>query len=236
LTPKLKHLLVAAALSGCALALTATGTGQAASTQVLFLKLNESAGATSARDASGQGHHGRIGSHVRMNGTFADWDRHPPSEEVSYGLKHLITVPDAANGSLDPGRGNFSIQMRFRTTDSFGNILQKGQATTPGGQVKMQIPKGRLTCMFKTAAGTATAGSGKVPLNDGDWHVVRCVRTPTSVTMYVDGVRAGRTNHDTGTLNNTKPWSIGGKAQCNGSPVSCDYFAGEIDYVIFTKG
>lgn len=235
MSTKPTRLLFATALASCALGV-ATTTGSAAGTQVLDLKLNESAGATVARDASGQGHHGTIGSHVKMNGSFADWDRHSPSEGISYGLKHLITIPDAANGSLDPGSGNFSITLRFRTSNSFGNVLQKGQATTPGGQVKFQIPKGKLSCMFKTASGTATASSGTRLLNDNAWHVVRCDRTPTSVTMYVDGVRTSRINHSTGNLNNTKPWSIGGKPQCNGATVSCDYFAGEIDYVRMTKG
>jgi hypothetical protein len=202
----------------------------------LYLRLNERAGATTARDSSGHGHAGRIGSHVKMNGRFADWDRHPPSEQRAYGLKHLITVADAPNGSLDPGAGNFSVTMRFRTSASFGNVLQKGQATTPGGQVKFQIPKGRLSCMFKTATGRATANSGTKRLDDNAWHVVRCDRTPSSVTMFVDGVRTGRTNHATGNLNNAKPWSIGGKSECNGSRISCDYFPGDIDYVVLTKG
>lgn len=215
--------------------LPASSTSAVAS-PVLNLQLNEKAGATVARDASGLNHHGTIGSHVTMNGAHADWDRHSPSEGISYGVRHLITIPDAANGSLDPGSGNFSITLRLRTKDSFGNVLQKGQATTAGGQVKFQIPGGRLSCMFKTASGTATASSGTKLLNDNVWHVVRCDRTPTSVTMYVDGVRTSRINHTTGSLNNTKPWSIGGKPECNGQTVSCDYFAGEVDYVTMTKG
>lgn len=209
---------------------------QGAQTSVLNLQLNEKAGATVAHDTSGRNHNGSIGSHVTMNGAFADWDRHSPAEGIAYGLKHLITIPDAADGSLDPGTGNFSVTLRFRTKENFGNVIQKGQATTAGGQVKFQIPKGKLTCMFKTPSGTATAGSGTKLLNDNAWHVVRCDRTPTSVTMYVDGVRTGRSNNPTGALNNTKPWTIGGKSECNAVSVSCDYFAGEIDYVSMTKG
>jgi hypothetical protein len=65
---------------------------------------------------------------------------------------------------------------------------------------------------------------------------VRCDRTPTSVTLYADGVRVGRNNNPTGTLDNTWPWSIGGKSSCDGVKVTCDYFAGEIDYIGLTKG
>ena len=203
---------------------------------VLDLQLNEPNGASTAVDQSGMAHHGAIGSHLVMNGSYADWDRHSPSEGVSYGADHLITIPDAADGSLDPGTSNFTVELRLRTKEKFGNVIQKGQARTYGGQVKFQAPKGKISCMFKTPQGTATAGSGTTLINDNVWHVVRCDRTQSSVTMYVDGVRTGRSNHYTGTLNNKKPWSLGGKPECDGVDVTCDYFAGEIDYVRLTKG
>jgi len=231
----IKLATIAAAISLSVVLSPAVNT-QAAGTSVLNLQLNEKVGATIARDTSGQNHNGTIGSHIKMNGAFADWDRHSPAEGIAYGLKHLITIPDAANGSLDPGISNFSITLRFRTSENFGNVIQKGQATTAGGQVKFQIPKGKLSCMFKTPSGTATAGSGTKLLNDNQWHVVRCDRTPTSVTMFVDGVQTGRNNNPTGALNNAKPWTIGGKSECNAVTVSCDYFAGEVDYVTMTKG
>ena len=145
-------------------------------------------------------------------------------------------MPDAADGSADPGTGNFSVTLRYRTTSKIGNVIEKGQATTAGGQVKFQQPKGVMGCMFKTPTGTATATSGAKVLTDGAWHIVRCDRTPTSVTMFVDGARTGSINHTTGNLDNAKPWTIGGKSECNGRTVSCDYFAGDIDYVKITKG
>lgn len=197
----------------------------------LDLELADTPGSITALDSSGLGHDGAIGSHVRMEGSSAYFDRHPPGEGIPYGFDHLISVPDAADGSLDPGAGNFSVEIRYRTKENFGNVLQKGQATTLGGQVKLQQPKGKMTCMFKTPTGTATAGSGATPLNDNLWHVVRCDRTPTSVTMYVDGVRTGKVNHTTGTLDNKKPWTLGGKSECDAVKVTCDYFSGDIDYV-----
>lgn len=215
---------------------TATAPASAGNGSVLDLQLDEQAGASTAVDASGLGHHGAIGSHVRMNGQSAYFDRHPPGEGVPYGLEHVISVADAADGSLDPGSGNFSVEIRYRTKENFGNVIQKGQSRTVGGQVKFQQPKGKLSCMFKTPQGTATAGSGTTPLNDNLWHTVRCDRTSTSVTMYVDGVRTGRANRFTGDLNNKKPWTIGGKTECDAVQVTCDYFSGDIDYVRLIKG
>jgi hypothetical protein len=216
------------------LALSATASGAAASSGVLDLELNESSGASTAVDSSGHHHDGRIGSLVRMGGGQATFPLLARNASLDSGP--LIEVPDAADGSLDPGKGTFTITMRYRTTHAFGNIVQKGQATSSGGQVKLQQPKGRLTCMFKTSSGTATAGSGPVQMDDGAWHTVQCVRTASSVTMYVDGKRTGRSSHSTGNLDNSLPWTIGGKPNCDGTTVTCDYFAGDVDYLRLTKG
>jgi hypothetical protein len=56
------------------------------------------------------------------------------------------------------------------------------------------------------------------------------------VTLYVDGVRTGVSNHTTGDLDNAKPWTIGGKPVCDGVEVTCDYFAGDVDRVRLSKG
>jgi hypothetical protein len=216
------------------------GAGAAAAAVTLDLQLNEPAGSTVARDSSGLGHDGRIGSHVRMNGAWADWDRHPPDARIWYGADHLIMVDDAADGSLDPGTANFSVEFRYRSTDKFGNILQKGQARAVGGQIKFQQPGGYVSCMYKSPTNQAAVKTS-IPLNDGQWHVIRCDRTATAVTLYVDGVFHKRIRKATGTINNTKPWTIGGKFECNpDDPTqgadSCDYFPGDIDYLTINKG
>lgn len=224
------------ATSATVAATAAPGSAAVGSGYVLDLPLNEAAGARTAVDRSGMGHNGTIGSHVLMNGDYAYFDRHSPSEGIDYNDEHMIMIPEAADGSLDPGSGAFSISFKMRNKEHFGNILQKGQSRTVGGQVKFQIPKGKLSCMFKTPTGTATATTGTMLLDDNLWHSIRCDRTPTSVTLYVDGVRVGRSNHVTGTLDNKKPWSIGGKSECDAVTVTCDYFSGGIQDLTMTKG
>jgi hypothetical protein len=209
-------------------------------TVTLDLELNEPAGSNVASDSSGFGHDGAIGSHIKMNGSYANIDRHSPDANIYYGADHLIMIPDAADDSLDPGTGNFVVEFRFRSTVKFGNVIQKGQATTAGGQVKFQQPKGFMSCMFKSPNGQAAIKSS-IATNDGQWHVIRCERTPTQVSLYVDGVFNKRIRHTTGNINNTKPWTIGGKFDCDTSDPtvgadSCDYFAGDIDWVRITKG
>lgn len=226
---------------GAAFGLVLAGpTAHGAATAVLDLELNEPAGSTVAVDASGLGHNGAIGSHITMNGSYADWDRHPPDAGIYYGAAHLIMVDDAADGSLDPGNSTFTVEFRYRTTDKFGNVLQKGQARTAGGQVKFQQPQGYMSCMFKSPTGQAAIRSSR-PLNDGQWHVIRCERTASEVSLYVDGVFDKRIVHATGTIDNAKPWTIGGKFDCDTSDPtvgadSCDYFPGDIDWIRITKG
>ena len=221
-----------------ALVLTHSAPASAVPVTVLDLQLNEAAGARTAVDSSGLGHHGVIGSHLVMNAEYATFDLHPETQHIAYRDAHLIVVPDAPDGSLDPGPGNFSVEVRFRTSlvgTETPNLLQKGQSGATGGQVKLQLVQGRLSCTFKTPQGTATDVE-EVAVADGGWHVVRCDRTPTSVTVFVDGARSGARNATTGTLNNTKPWAVGGKQQCDARSVDCDYFAGDVDYVRLTKG
>jgi hypothetical protein len=212
----------------------------AAPVTTLDLQLNEPAGATVAADSSGLGHNGAIGSHIKMNGSYANIDRHPPDAGIYYGAAHLIMIDDAADASLDPGTGNFTVEFRFRSTVKFGNVMQKGQAKTSGGQVKFQQPGGFMSCMYKSPSGQA-AIKASIATNDGQWHIIRCERTPTEVRLYIDGTLNKRIRKTTGNINNAKPWTIGGKFDCDTSNPdtgadSCDYFAGDIDWVRFTKG
>lgn len=235
----LKGFVVAAGVA--ALCLAPVVPAAAAPRAVLDLELNDAFGVRTAVDTSGSGHHAAIGSHVVMNGANAAFDYHSPTEAITYVDEHLVVVPDAADGSLDPARGNFSVQVRFRSSTAGNdpnetpNLLQKGQATARGGQVKLQFSLGRISCTFKTPQGTASVTSATF-VTDGAWHVVRCERTPSSVTVYVDGVRDGVRNATTGNLDNTKPWTLGGKEECDAVHVDCDYFAGAVDYVRITKG
>jgi hypothetical protein len=49
--------------------------------------------------------------------------------------------------------------------------------------------------------------------------------------MKVDGVVTGRNSNATGSIANTKPLTIAGKLNCDQVNTTCDYFAGDIDYV-----
>lgn len=193
---------------------------------VAVWEMDESSGSR-MYDSSGHGLHGTIGREVgRGGGTFGFERLDPDTPPARPG--HLIIVPD--HRELDPGRREYAITVRLRTTHHFGNIIQKGQATVAGGSFKMQIPNGRVQCWFRGSAGQVLAVAPRA-VNDGRWHTVRCERTRDGVRLSVDGRTVAGRYGATGTIANAWPISIGGKTDCDQIDVGCDYFAGEIDYV-----
>jgi hypothetical protein len=194
--------------------------------------MNEGPAARTMIDSSGHGYHGAIGNEV-LRGVSVDgatgyrFTRLEPNTPPTH-PQHLVTVADQPG--LDPGNRDYAVTIRLRTTYKFGNVVQKGQATVPGGNFKFQIPNGIVQCLFRGSEGTVMISSHHA-YNDGRWHVVRCERTTDRVTMTVDNTvetwRRGRT----GTIANTWPVSIGGKTNCTQLQVTCDYLAGDIDRV-----
>jgi hypothetical protein len=200
-------------------------------------EMNEPSGAHTMIDSSGHGLRGSIGREVgngvHVGGaTGYHFSRLEPDTPPTH-PRHLVTVPDFA--ALDPGDRDYTVTLRLRTTDYFGNIIQKGQATVAGGNFKLQIPSGLVQCLFRGSSGTVIVTAPHA-LNDGRWHTVQCVRTGAGVTLSADGSvvasRAGRT----GTIANSWPLSIGGKTSCDQVQVGCDYFTGDIDWVEIDAG
>jgi hypothetical protein len=201
-------------------------------------EMDEPDGATVMTDSSGNGIDGVINQdgldtgYVIDGATGYNWPRRPP-EQPPASPERVIQVPDSPH--LDPGGDTFTVEIRYRTKEKFGNIIQKGQSATKGGQWKIQNPQGLPSCLFKGSLGRA-ATRAKTALNDNTWHTLTCVRTPSSVTLYVDGVFENRKNGATGTIDNVIPMTIGGKINCDQIEITCDYFSGQIDYVRITRG
>jgi hypothetical protein len=209
----------------------ATAAGASSSSLIAYWGMNDSPGSHTMADGSGNGHRGRIGTEVhtgvRISGaTGFRFDRLEPDTPPTHPA-HLVTVPDS--NALNPGNRDYAVTIRLRTTEFFGNIIQKGQATVPGGNFKMQIPNGIVQCFFRGSDRTILAQSTR-HLNDGHWHTVRCDRTSDALTMTVDGTRVARTPGWTGRIANSWPLTIGGKVDCDQKKVGCDYYAGDLDY------
>ncbi|MET8908661.1 PKD domain-containing protein [Micromonospora sp. NPDC004551] len=229
---------VAALLVTTGVALGAAPAQATATRTVAFWSMDEPAGSTVLKDSSGNGRNGTVGAEVVTGALYAGatghrFATHLPTDQ-EYVPGHVNLVPHTTD--FNPDAGDFSFTIRYRTTYSFGNILQKGQGATIGGYWKFEAPGGKPKCLFRGGDGASRTGYTDVPINDGQWHTVTCNRTSTYVEMYVDGVRMSRLTGPTGTIANNWQLSIGGKSQCDGVKVTCDYFAGDIDYVKILKG
>lgn len=219
---------MASAALGAAVLLAASPAA-AAPSPVASWEMNEPSGVTMT-DSAGT-HDGTIGADVVLSGGTYRFPWVKPGSV--YRPQHIITVPNAPE--LNPRTNDWAVTTRFRTTKPFGNLMQKGQAGSPGGYFKMQAPKGVVSCLFRGSSGSKSVNSG-VALNDGAWHTVRCARVGASITMTIDGTKVRTATGATGTIANTVPLAIGGKPNCDAVTVSCDYWVGELDFVRIDVG
>lgn len=204
-----------------------------ATTPLAAWEMNEPAGASVMVDSVG-GFNGSNGTLVATGvSSLADTayrfsyfkPNTPPAQP-----QHNVTVPHTA--ALNPGTADYTVEIRYKTTKPFGNIAQKGQAGSVGGYWKIQLPQGEPSCLFRGGDGSTDSIRARgLKLNDGQWHTVRCERTATMVKLYVDGVYRGRNTGGSGTISNTQPLMVGGKNFCDQIVITCDYFAGDIDYL-----
>jgi hypothetical protein len=198
-------------------------------------EMNEAAGATVMPDSAGNAlgpFPGAIGNEVIVGGGYYRFPRLVPNTPPAH-PEHIVRVPNSTD--LNPGTKRYTVEVRLRTTNKFGNVTQKGQATARGGMFKIQIPQAEPSCLFRGPTGVTNATRARgLPINDGQWHTITCVRTidgTDSVELYLDGVFIGRNRGETGLIANDEPIYIGGKGDCDQIVVTCDYFGGDIDYV-----
>ncbi len=177
------------------------------------------------RDASGRGHDGTRGPAVGATGesfrfpeitTIPDTDR-------------LATIPDSPDFAV--GGSEFVVSVRVRTTSAGEhNLVQHGQNTVSQfWKIEVNANGDRPGVAHCTFVGEFESVGVSVDLriDDGDWHTVTCRHTSTATTIDVDGVWASK-DKVTGPIDNDQPISIGGKPECDGVDVECDYFVGEL--------
>ncbi len=228
--------LLAATIVGCAAAALGTSPAQAAimadPVAVADWQMNEATGATTMSDSSGSGITGVIGKLVKpgvagpetgnkVYGFPGNWGVIPVSDR-------LVVVDES--DVLDPNSGPWSVELRFKTKQSHPNIIQKGQATAPGGYWKIAMNSSGVTCHFRDGARNNMQLRPAVTVNDGAWHTMRCERSATGMAVTIDGKTFTRSG-SIGPVNNAAKLFIGGKLNCDWQTVSCDPFVGQIDYV-----
>ena len=150
---KFSRLKATALLGGLALASSALvhpPAGAASSARAVELEasweMNEPGGATTMIDSGPNGLHAAVDQSGLDTGVSFDgatgyaWAYRVPTAPPK-SPERVIQIPD--NPNLDPRGDTFTVELRYRTREKFGNITQKGQSATPGGQFKIQNPGGR---------------------------------------------------------------------------------------------
>src|SRR6476619_3408626 len=112
-------------LSAAALAASVAAAPAHAATASIQWEMNEAAGATVMHDSGSQGINGSIGSEVTtgvvVNGaTGFQFPRLTPNQPPTH-PQHLVVVPDQT--ALDPESGTYTVEIRYRTTNAFGNLI-----------------------------------------------------------------------------------------------------------------
>jgi Concanavalin A-like lectin/glucanases superfamily len=150
------------------------------------------------------------------------------------GTSAYVTVP--SSDTLNPGTSSFGViaWVNFTVPPTMGSdydIVRKGYAGTTGGQYKMYIATTRVAtaqarCAFQDAAQLQTyVVKGGPNLADGVWHQIRCIKTSTSVQLFVDGTTY-LLSASLGSIANNKPVVLGANLKSHS-----DYFNGTIDEV-----
>jgi hypothetical protein len=229
--------LTAAGLALLAIGAAVPAASGVATTTIANWQLNESSSASTMLDSGPNGINGTIGpavlTGVSQSGAIAyRWTSVKPAAPPPK-PERLVKVFDSR---LNPGTRDFAVTIRFRTTHSYGNMIQKGQSGNSGGYFKWEFPNGELKCLFKgrgPAGGliSRTVRSGSTRLNNGAWHTARCERLSDRIVMTIDGSITYTTMGWTGNISNSVPLTIGGKSNCDQVKVTCDYFAGDMDWI-----
>ena len=118
-------------------------------------EMNEGPGAHTMIDSGPNHYNGTIGSGLQtgvsvMGATGYRWAFVSPTAPPAK-PERLVQV--ANHSSLNPGTGNYTVTIRYRTTQHFGNMVQKGQAGS-SGYWKIENPNGRIKCLMKGSSKT----------------------------------------------------------------------------------
>ncbi len=143
----------------------------------------------------------------------------------------MQVVPESDKLDIPDPNVTQTITFRFKTNKPYGNIVQKGQATDAGGQIKIENPGGYTQCAYHGRNKSYVAVASPIKLNDNQWHTFSCVHMAKQIQVWVDGVQVAQKNFSTGSINNAYPFVVGGKSRCDQVKVTCDYYSGQIDWI-----
>jgi hypothetical protein len=148
------------------------------------------------------------------------------------GVSSFAEVPSAAD--LNPGAANIVIAVRLSTPYSpppapgDWDLVRKGDYDPTSSEYKIELQhSGQASCGFEGAAGYSEIIAGPA-VNDGQWHLIQCIKAPTQISLIVDGSVFSQAAN-VGTIENASPVVIGGRP-------GADWYRGTLDDVSIQVG
>ena len=197
-----------------------------------YWRLGETSGTTAANEIAG-GQTGAYQNGVVLGVTgvlVGDMNRAAGFD----GTNDQVSMGDPANGSLDFGASDFSVEAWVRTSVNGERVIaskRSAAAGTPYWQVTVTDDDGRrgeirANVFDGTVSRTAYGPSG-LRVDNGAWHhVVVVFDRDFGMVVWVDGVSRTSTGSFTGSLSNAGSFLIG-KSPSDSFP----YFSGTVDEV-----
>lgn len=106
-----------------------------------------------------------------------------------------LTVTDPADGSLDTGTSDFTVQFWTNTTQATGTertFLAKGAFGNPGYRFEMGSSVSRPAFRLQTSGASTQSSVGATDVNTGTWELVSySINRADDVTVLVDGTQVG---------------------------------------------
>jgi hypothetical protein len=136
----------------------------------------------------------------------------------------FTTIPDPN----DPNNGDY-------------DLIRKGVGSSKGGYWKLEIiPNStrtavRANCQMQGTTSAIKVTSPLSPLNDGNWHVLSCEKTDTTVTLWVDGKLSNSKAVTIGSISNTVALTLGAKPDADGN-IGGDWYDGDLDEASYQVG
>jgi hypothetical protein len=196
------------------------------------LRFTGKASKTTAIDVSGKNNDGRLHNVTVTKRGF-----------YSFNEPARIRVP--ASKSINPGTADYSYQVTMRLPKDYTfskdlSLVRRGAAKLSGAYYKMEIIHHRdskttvLVCAMRDKDGnTGYVQTTATGLNDGEWHILTCSKTDTTVQLDKDS--STYTKDDAvGNLSSSHPLFFG--AEQVDANTYWEHFPGHLDNITITKG
>ena len=143
----------------------------------------------------------------------------PPGASLQFETDDMVTIGNTLGNF---GLGNFTVEFKFRTSDSSTHFVTKRAVCNPDNFFNIGLGGGRVT--IETMAANINnanylSATGTTVVNDNTWHHCAVTRNNGTIRIYVDGVLdatavPANANQSNINLNNTNTLQLGGNTPC----------------------